>query len=128
MNVPPGLTPQVGDRVLIGQAILNLVRNAVESMRDTPAEQRLLNVAVATGSEGQVLSVTDRGCGIAADTLRRLFDPFFTTKSAGKGTGLGLWISYSIMGKMGGTITMNSKAGEGTTFVVQIPIVIPEKK
>jgi two-component system NtrC family sensor kinase len=59
---------------------------------------------------------------------RKVFDPFFTTKSTSKGTGLGLWISYSIMEKMGGKISLNSGVGEGTTFVVQIPLVLPEKK
>ena len=72
--------------------------------------------------------MTDNGPGIPEDMQRKVFDPFFTTKSAGKGTGLGLWISYSIMEKMGGKISLNSKVGEGTTFVVQIPLVIPEKK
>jgi two-component system NtrC family sensor kinase len=57
-----------------------------------------------------------------------VFDPFFTTKEKGKGTGLGLWISYNIIEKMGGMIDLKSRPGEGTTFTVKLPIIIPEKK
>ena len=57
-----------------------------------------------------------------------MFDPFFTTKETGKGTGLGLWVSYNIMEKLGGSIAFRSQVGKGTTFTVQIPVVVPEKK
>ncbi|WP_369603920.1 ATP-binding protein, partial [Klebsiella quasipneumoniae] len=57
-----------------------------------------------------------------------VFDPFFTTKETGKGTGLGLWVSYNIMEKMGGGIFLRSEEGKGSTFTVLIPIVVPEKK
>jgi two-component system NtrC family sensor kinase len=57
-----------------------------------------------------------------------VFDPFFSTKAKGKGTGLGLWVSYNIIEKMGGTITCKSQPGKGTKFTVVIPINIPEKK
>ncbi|MCL5405621.1 MAG: ATP-binding protein, partial [Deltaproteobacteria bacterium] len=64
------------------------------------------------------------GQGIAGDVLERIFDPFFTTKPVGKGTGLGLSICYGIVKKLGGDITVDSKAGIGTTFHVHIPISI----
>jgi two-component system NtrC family sensor kinase len=59
---------------------------------------------------------------------RRIFDPFFTTKGPGRGTGLGLSISYGIIEKMGGTLTFTSRENEGTTFVIRLPIKLPEKK
>ena len=80
-------------------------------------------------SDGEIhVAVSDNGPGIPEELQRKVFDPFFTTKQSGKGTGLGLWISYSIIEKMGGTITLNSKPGAGTTFTVKIPIVVPQKK
>ena len=58
-------------------------------------------------------------------TSRRSFEPFLTTKKSGKGTGLGLWVSYNIMKGLGGNITFSSEAGKGTNFTVRIPIVVP---
>ena len=60
--------------------------------------------------------------------FRKDLSPFFTTKGTEKGTGLGLWVSYNIIEKMGGTITLKSEGGKGATFTVQIPIVFPEKE
>jgi len=74
------------------------------------------------------VDVADNGPGIPESKLKRIFDPFFTTKEAGKGTGLGLWVSYSIMEKMDGTISVKSQVGQGATFTVEIPISLPEKK
>jgi two-component system NtrC family sensor kinase len=57
-----------------------------------------------------------------------VFDPFFSTKASGKGTGLGLWVSYNIIEKLGGTITLKSQPGKGSSFTVIIPIKIPARK
>jgi len=70
----------------------------------------------------------DNGPGIPESQQKRVFEPFFTTKDTGKGTGLGLWVSYNIMKKMGGRLSLQSAEGKGSTFTVQIPIVLPEKK
>ena len=80
-----------------------------------------------TGSQIH-MNVKDDGPGLTEDKLKKVFDPFYTTKESGKGTGLGLWVSYSIIEKMGGTINVSSEAGLGATFTVEFPIVIPEKK
>ncbi len=74
------------------------------------------------------ISIGDDGPGIPEEQQKKVFDPFFTTKEPGKGTGLGLWVSYDILKKMGGRIGLESKTGEGTTFTVYLPLVIPEKK
>ncbi len=79
------------------------------------------------GEEAHV-RVTDNGPGIPPEQQKRVFDPFFTTKQAGKGTGLGLWVSYNIVEKMGGSLTCHSEVGKGSTFAVKVPIVFPEKK
>ena len=94
----------------------------------------LVNAAQAVGAEGEVsistrlendwvvITIGDTGCGIAPDQLNRIFDPFFTTKPVGDGTGLGLSISYGIIERHGGTISVESKPGLGSTFTVKIPI------
>ncbi|TFG89528.1 MAG: HAMP domain-containing histidine kinase, partial [Syntrophobacterales bacterium] len=72
--------------------------------------------------------ITDTGPGIPDEMQKKVFDPFFTSKEASKGTGLGLWVSHNIIEKMGGSITLRSEVGKGSTFTVQLPIITPEKK
>jgi two-component system NtrC family sensor kinase len=128
IDIQTELNPQLpiiaGDQAQLQQVFLNLISNAIDAIGKNG------RIGVKTiRSEGEILvSVTDNGPGIPEEMVRKVFDPFFTTKSSGKGTGLGLWISYGIMEKMGGNISVNSKVGEGTTFVVRIPVVLPEKK
>jgi two-component system NtrC family sensor kinase len=74
------------------------------------------------------VEIKDNGPGIPQDKQKKVFDPFYTTKETGKGTGLGLWVSYDIIEKMGGKIRLVSEVGKGTTFTVELPIVAPEKK
>jgi two-component system NtrC family sensor kinase len=120
----PDLPIIAGDQAQLQQVFLNLISNAIDAI----GKNGLIRVK-SIRSGGEILvSVSDNGPGIPEDMQRKVFDPFFTTKSAGRGTGLGLWVSYNIVEKMGGNISLNSKVGEGATFVVQIPIVIPEKK
>ena len=124
MELNPDLPIIAGDQAQLQQVFLNLISNAIDAI----GKNGWIRVK-SIRSGGEILvSVTDSGPGIPEEMQRKVFDPFFTTKSSGKGTGLGLWISYTIMEKMGGKISLNSRVGEGTTFVVQIPIVIPEKK
>jgi CheY-like chemotaxis protein len=72
------------------------------------------------------LAVADTGVGIGPDIIGRIFDPYFTTKEIGKGTGMGLAISHGIMKNHGGTITVESRLGRGTTFRVFFPVVKKE--
>jgi two-component system NtrC family sensor kinase len=103
---------------------LNLISNAIDAI----GKEGLIIVRSLRSENEIQVSVADNGPGIPEDLQRKVFDPFFTTKASGKGTGLGLWISYNIVEKMGGTITVTSKAGGGSLFTVKIPIVVPEKK
>jgi len=68
------------------------------------------------------VAIRDTGIGMTADQARRVFDPFFTTKGPKRGTGLGLAVSYGIMQEHSGTITVDSRPGEGSTFTVEIPL------
>ena len=102
----------------LNQVWTNLLVNAAQSI-DGKGE-----VTISTGMDGgcAVVTISDTGCGIEPEHLNRIFDPFFTTKPVGEGTGLGLSISYGIIEKHGGTITVESMRGAGTTFRVSIPI------
>ncbi|MEE9419696.1 MAG: ATP-binding protein, partial [Desulfatiglandaceae bacterium] len=72
---------------------------------------------------GKILaSFADTGKGIPEEDLSRLFEPFFTTKKKGKGVGLGLSVAYGIIQEHGGSIQVESKLGEGTTFLVKLPL------
>lgn len=95
----------------------NLVSNAVDAME---GGGRLKLSAFRDGNRVE-LRCEDTGCGISEKNLQNLFNPFFTTKEPGKGTGLGLFIVYSEVEKVGGTIDVYSKEGEGTRFIIRIP-------
>ena len=119
--------------VKIQQVVMNLCTNAFHAMRDKGG---LLTVTLSpvpaaecrrmlTSVKGDCvrLAVSDTGVGIDPETLERIFDPFFTTKGPGEGTGLGLSVVHGIVRDLGGTITVSSDPGEGTTFTVILPAV-----
>jgi len=102
----------------LNQVWLNLLVNAAYAVRDGG------EVRITTRSEGErvVVRVSDTGRGIAPEHLTRIFDPFFTTKPVGEGTGLGLSVTYSIVERHVGEITVESEQGRGTTFTVTLPV------
>jgi two-component system NtrC family sensor kinase len=113
-----------GDQAQLQQVILNLISNAIDAIgKDGTVSVK----SRADDSEIRVI-ITDTGPGIPENMQKKIFDPFFTTKSSGKGTGLGLWISFTIIEKLGGRLALRSHAGEGAEFTVTLPIVRPEKK
>jgi two-component system NtrC family sensor kinase len=112
------------DSSQIQQVILNLLLNAAEATQ-SKAERRV--IVSSDSGDGEVrLSVADNGEGIQPENLTKIFDPFFTTKSEGKGVGLGLAVSYGIIQAHGGDIEVKSRVGEGTTFVVTLPLEQPQ--
>jgi len=102
----------------IQQVFLNLMINALDAMPDGGS----LSISMKKVSGFIEVVFTDSGAGIDESVLDRIFDPFFTTKAPGKGTGLGLSICYGIIREHNGTITVKSRKGEGTTFVIRLPI------
>ena len=112
------------DHSQLQQVFMNLINNAIDAI----GSDGTIDISTRVEKEYIIISVHDDGPGIPEPMRKKIFDPFFTTKQSGKGTGLGLSISYSIIEKMGGRITVASEPGQGTTFVVALPVVLPEKK
>jgi two-component system, NtrC family, sensor kinase len=100
------------------QVFLNLFLNA----RDAMPRGGWLTVVTRDGDAGAAIEIADTGSGIPPEQLSRIYDPFFTTKEIGKGTGLGLSITYGIVQEHGGTITCDSSLGQGTRFVLSLPV------
>ena len=103
----------------INQVIMNLIVNASQAMG-----QERGTITLRTGLEGETVSieVADTGIGIEPDNLQKIFDPFYTTKPVGQGTGLGLSLSYGIVKKHRGDISVRSEVGVGSTFRVELPV------
>jgi signal transduction histidine kinase len=115
------------DRQQIKQVLLNLLLNAIDAMSTGHGHIRIHTRPVAqSGRTPWVqLQVEDEGCGIASEHLEHIFDPFFTTKhsnSAGDGAGLGLTTAHQIVREHGGTLTVESRVGVGSTFSVNLPV------
>ncbi|WLI13763.1 MULTISPECIES: ATP-binding protein [Pseudomonas] len=103
----------------INQVIMNLIVNASQAMGPERG-----TITLRTGLEGETVSieVADTGIGIEPDNLQKIFDPFYTTKPVGQGTGLGLSLSYGIVKKHQGDISVRSEVGVGSTFRVELPV------
>lgn len=106
------------------QVFLNLFLNAIQAMPD--GGRLSVRAGVEKGRYVRV-DVADTGCGIAPENIERIFEPFFTTKQVGMGTGLGLAVSYGIVQKVGGRITVESELGSGATFSVFLPVIEPSE-
>lgn len=110
----------LGNNNQLRQVLLNLMMNAGQAMAESPTK-RVTVSTVADGDFAKVL-VADTGPGMTAEVMQHLFKPFFTTKRRGLGTGLGLSVSRSIIEAHKGTLTAESAAGQGATFIVRLPI------
>lgn len=110
----------------LNQVFLNLLVNAAHAIQAKGKEEGLITVRTWSDENNVFISVKDTGSGIPEDIRQRIFEPFFTTKEVGKGTGLGLSISYDIIMKHGGGITVESELGQGTTFIIRLPVNGPE--
>ncbi len=122
LELPDTAVHVMYDAQQIEQVLVNLIQNAVQAM---PSGGELVLRLQPDGSD-VVIEVRDTGTGIAPENLRRIFDPFFTTKPEGEGTGLGLSVSYGIIARHHGEITVTSAVGRGTTFSIRLPVTQPE--
>ena len=107
--------------------LTNLILNAKDAVRDVNRPGQI-EIKSLTQNQTAGFTVSDNGHGITEANLSKIFDPFFTTKDVGKGTGLGLAVTYGIVKKYGGNIDVSSKVGEGTTFVVTFPRMNQQKR
>ncbi|MBD1847344.1 GAF domain-containing protein [Cyanobacteria bacterium FACHB-63] len=110
----------------INQVFMNLLSNAIDELLSAATETEVCpRITITTScidADWVAVSIQDNGRGIPATAQAKLFDPFFTTKPVGAGTGLGLSISYQIIEKHGGYLLFQSQPGEGTEFVVKLPV------
>jgi two-component system, NtrC family, sensor kinase len=116
-NLQAELPPVLGSNNKLQQVFLNLFMNA----RDAMPAGGIVEVRTSSHNGSVEIEITDTGSGIAGENLHRIFDPFFTTKSYGRGTGLGLSVSYGIIKEHAGKIDVRSTEGKGTCFHLEFP-------
>jgi signal transduction histidine kinase len=105
------------------QVLLNIFLNALDAMNAKSGEQEHVLMITRELKDAIIeIRIRDTGIGMSPEVCRRAFESFFTTKEIGKGTGLGLFISYNLIAEIDGTIEMKSELGKGTTVIVRIPI------
>ncbi len=116
------VVPLVSDQ--IQQVFVNILLNAVDAISETDNIKRNNEIAIKSEVIDDNIQITfsDTGSGIDEENLTKVFEPFYTTKKEGKGTGLGLWVSYGIIKSFQGDVTVNSVIDEGTTFTIILPI------
>jgi signal transduction histidine kinase len=115
LDIRSAIPPVALDKDKMEQVFFNLLKNALEAMKDGGS----INIDIATDDGDVSVAFRDSGYGMNAEQLAHLFEPYRTTKE--HGTGLGLMISARIVREHGGTISAESKVGEGTTFTVKLP-------
>jgi PAS domain S-box-containing protein len=119
-----GELPQVaGDAARLAQVFLNLLINAIDSIPQDQIDKRRVEVKAYRQGPSVVVEIRDDGVGIPPEVLPRIFDPFFTTKDVGRGMGLGLSISRTIVQGLGGMMIVESTVNVGTVVRVTLPIV-----
>ena len=110
----------LGRKGMAEHILMNLCKNAFQAMEKT--ERKELRIELKGGQDHLVLRVSDTGCGISEDAQQKIFEPFYTTKGSRHGTGLGLSVVRNILSSIGGTIRVESTLGEGTCFIMEIPL------
>ena len=116
------------DEKLFREVIVNLSQNAIHAVneKNNSEHDKIIVITSVIRDDKYVLSITDNGCGIPEDKLNKIFEPYYTTKATG--TGLGLTTVYKIVKEFSGDISVKSIAGEGTSFIISIPIPQLNKK
>ena len=119
-NFREDLPTTMTDGPQLQQVFLNLINNAIDAV----GQGGRLEIATAVDDKGRlVVEIADNGPGIRPENIKQIFDPFFTTKEPGKGTGLGLYISYDIVQKLGGTIQVTNRQSGGAVFTISLPVI-----
>jgi len=119
LDLAEGLPTFLGNSQKIEQVLINLIVNAGDAMVE--GRKGLIKLKTMADDGHVVVEIEDNGCGMDEKTLKQIFDPFFTTKRAKGGTGLGLAIAYKIIEEHDGTVSVTSRPGKGTRFIIKIP-------
>ncbi|HJU88408.1 MAG TPA: GAF domain-containing protein [Gemmatimonadaceae bacterium] len=119
LHLAEQLEPVDGDDRLMQQVLLNLIVNAEHAMASVT--RRVLTIRTMNQAGRVIIEIADTGVGMTPDVQKRVFEPFFTTKPEGRGTGLGLSVSYGIVQTHGGTLTVHTAPGAGATFRISLP-------
>jgi two-component system NtrC family sensor kinase len=121
VDVPEGIELDL-DKSRIQQAFLNLISNSIHAMQGQAGGRLTIRGRAKPEADEFILEVADTGTGIPPEQLTYIFDPFFTTKDVGHGTGLGLSVTYGIVERHGGRISVQSELGKGTRFEIVFPL------
>lgn len=126
VSLSEALPPVYGNPTKLEQVLLNLIMNASEAINHSEGS---IHISTSYNPIAQQIEmcIRDNGCGMSDDTIKNIFDPFFTTKRSSGGTGLGLSITYGIIKDHDGTIDVQSKPGEGTSFIIRLPAITREQ-
>lgn len=128
LELTPSLPCILADHNRLEQVFINLVSNAMDALDEKALLHphgnwaKALTIRSFLDNESVTVTVADNGTGIPKELSDKIFEPFFTTKDVGKGTGLGISISYGIVKDYGGSIKFESRLGEGTTFILRFPV------
>ena len=121
-RMDPDLPDLTGSEDQLQQVFMNIVSNAAEAMESTGKGELSITTRHSSKNGKIMVSFKDTGVGIPDENLSKLFEPFFTTKKKGKGVGLGLSVAYGIIQEHHGSINVQSEKGNGTTFIIEIPL------
>jgi PAS domain S-box-containing protein len=127
LNLDPDIPNIMAEHNRLEQVLINLVSNAIDAMDEKSSQpgcqdsSKRLSIKSFVENNQIMVHVTDTGTGMSEEVKNKIFEPFFTTKKVGKGTGLGVSISYGIVKDYGGSIEIDSEIGTGTTFKLKFP-------
>ena len=128
LALDPDIPPIMADHNRLEQVFINLVTNALDAMDEKCSQpeckdsKKQLSIESLAENGRVAVVVSDTGIGMSEEVIGKIMEPFFTTKKVGKGTGLGVSISYGIIKDYDGSIDIKSKVGEGTTFKLTFPV------
>ncbi len=133
LALDPSIPYIMGEHNRLEQVFINLVTNAIDAMDEkedengSKAVEKRLEIKTVSANGQVIVRVSDTGVGMTEEVRHKIFEPFFTTKETGKGTGLGVSISYGIVKDYDGTIDIESEIGIGTTFILKFPAALEKR-
>jgi C4-dicarboxylate-specific signal transduction histidine kinase len=127
LDLDPDIPDILAEHNRLEQVFINLVSNAIDAMDEKDKrpgisdKEKRLTIKSFSENDHACVNITDTGIGMSAEVKNKIFEPFYTTKKVGKGTGLGVSISYGIVQDYKGSIEIESEVGKGATFILKFP-------